>query len=178
MFVEPCLLSSSEVMLVSDNMQFFLAQSYSKCFSVVHALVIRDWWTMISSLCHSNLWTSSFWHECVHEWFGKDWLNKVRFDFVNLSAETWWAWKIDWLCTFFRERSEKIVLSNFMLYSDAKMLSFFMAHPLHYLSAIEEIVHITLNEKTQEVRNMCTPPWHLNFAMARITGHFLPTTHM
>ncbi len=49
MFVEPCLLCSSEVMLVSNNVQFFIAQSYSKCFSVVHALVIRDCSTMISS---------------------------------------------------------------------------------------------------------------------------------
>lgn len=136
MFVEPCLLSSSEVMLVSNNVQFFIAQSYSKCFSVVHALVIRDCSTMISSLCHSNLWTSSFWHEFVHEWYGKDWLTKGRFDFANLSAKTWWASKIDWLChAQFSEKGVKRLSSVISCYSEAKMLCFFMAHPLHFLSA-------------------------------------------
>jgi hypothetical protein len=142
MFVEPSLLSSSEVMLVSDNVQFFLAQSYSKCFSVVHAFVIRDCLTMISSLCHSNPWTSSFWHECVHGWFGKDWLTKVRFDFANLSAETWWAWKIDWLChAKFSEKGVKRLSSVILCYTLKPRCSL-SSWPIHFTTCQLELVSI------------------------------------
>jgi hypothetical protein len=65
-------------------------------------------------------------------------------------------------CPVFRERSEKIVLSNFMLLWSQDAL--FLHGPSTSLlvswnlSAFEEIVHITLNENTQEVRNICVLP--------------------